>query len=89
MTAYRITVVELHDLEEITVTCGCKMRLSLPVETGILPDRCPSCNNVFDEHLKKAFAAAGRIVREGKASDSGRIQFAAREPIDPSSPKTP
>lgn len=89
MTPYRINVVELKDLEEITVVCTCKMRLSLPVETGILPNRCPSCDSVFDEHLKKAFAAAGRLVREGKASDSGHIQFATKETIEPSSQKTP
>lgn len=79
MTPYRINVVELKDLEEITIVCPCKMRLSLPIETGILPDRCPSCNSVFDEHLKTAFVAAGRLMREGKAADTGHIEFSTRE----------
>jgi len=75
MTPYQITVVELRDLTEVSVTCTtCKTRLTLPIETGLLPDQCPSCNKVLDDHLKTAFTALGRFMREGKAAES-RIEL--------------
>ena len=79
MTAYRMTIAELKDLSEVTVICrDCSMRLTLPVETGLMPERCPSCNKVFDQHLAASFTALGRFVREGKATES-RIEFAIKD----------
>jgi hypothetical protein len=80
MTAYRVTVAELADLGEVSIVCspGCEMRMCLSVTTGILPDRCPSCGKVFNEHLKTAFVALGRFFREGQVSES-KIEFLIRE----------
>jgi hypothetical protein len=80
MTAYRVTVAELADLSEVSIICsaGCETRMCLSITKGILPDRCPSCGRVFDEHLKTAFGSPGRFFREDQASDS-KIEFSIRE----------
>jgi len=83
MNAYRVTVAELSDLREMTVICAglrCGTRISLSLEKGILPDRCPSCGEIFDEHLKTAFGSAGRFFREGQASGA-KIEFVIKEKV--------
>ena len=40
MTAYRVTVAELKDLSEVTVTCAnCKTQATLPVETAPISEQ--------------------------------------------------
>jgi hypothetical protein len=81
MRAYRVTVAELADLHEMSVVCtgqDCGTRMSLSLRKGILPDRCPSCGKLFDDHLKTAFGSAARFFREGEASDF-KVEFLFRD----------
>ena len=79
MTAYRISVIELGDLVEVSVTChNCSVKVTLKAETSPIPEQCPSCNKVFDDGLKNALAALARMHREAKGSKN-TLEFTIRE----------
>jgi len=82
MNAYKVTIAELQDLAEITLTwgnIGCKAKIIVSV-TAPIPESCSACSKQFDQALKNALAAFVRFYRE--ATNSGaKIEFAIREKI--------
>jgi len=80
MTAYKVTVVELSDLSELSIICGnCHTRTTWPVSAPI-PEQCPACHLVLDESLRNAMAAFARFNREANNTNT-KIEILVRANI--------
>ena len=84
MTAYKITVVELSDMSELSIVCGnCSTRTTWPVSAPV-PEQCPSCHLVLDESLRNAMAAFARFRRDAGNTNT-RVELLVKENIQSSS----
>ncbi len=80
MTAYKLTVIQLGELNTCNVICV-KCRTSVEIGLGrnnLIPEKCPSCREKYHESLSKAIAGL-KEAREYAGYTDFQIEFHIRE----------
>ena len=75
--AYRVVVAERKDIAVVTVVCPkCGSEVSLPIETALAPESCPSCNRPYGDNVLGALAGLARFQQRSNEAEQD-----AKKPI--------
>jgi hypothetical protein len=85
MTAYKLTVLQLREVNSCNVVChACKTAVSVPLDVIThVPESCPSCHLQYEPELSQTLSHL-RQARMAAQQAESTIEFHIKEPASES-----